>query len=569
MFDNENEEKTINIPDEAVVTPWNVVGKIDYIKLIEKFGTELIDTELIKRFEKVTGKEAHPWIKRGIFFSHRSLNNFLDAYENGDPIFLYTGRGPTSESLHVGHMIPFLFTLYLQQTFDCPLIIQIADDEKYYFKQMDFTDVYRLGFENAKDIIAFGFDVEKTFIFSNRDYRLNTESYEEFASTVSKFVTQKTIQKIFGFDELATLGMYMWPVYQSIAAFSKSFPHIFGSKPAYCLVAYAIDQDPYFRLARDIAEKMNLLKPCSIMSTFLDPLTGGGKMSSSNGENTALFLTDDYETIKNKIMKYALSGSRGNGSLEEHKLLGGDPNIDISCNYLKYFELDESIYQKICNDFSLGLLSCYDVKMKMLEKLWLLIKNHQEKRLLVTDEILNEFYSMKKMNISNGNKKIYEIMPNEKILYDKLVELNIDYLTTYHMPVTTMAEGEEIMKRLEGIVCKNILLEGTINNVKEYYLYITRESSKVNLKELSQSVGAKFKFADRDKLQSLLNVPRGCATIFGLINNKQHNIKVLIDKEINNCKVNFHPLRNDATTTISYESMLLFIKEMNNPLLIV
>ena len=163
---------------EQKVTPWVVEGDIDYEKLVKEFGTELIDQQLIDKFERITGHPAHPWIKRGIFFSHRRLNEFLDAYENGEPVFLYTGRGPTSDSMHVGHMIPFMFTKWLQDVFDCPLVIQMSDDEKYYFKPLEFADVYRLGFENSKDIIACGFNPQKTFIFSNRDYRLSVDQYE-------------------------------------------------------------------------------------------------------------------------------------------------------------------------------------------------------------------------------------------------------------------------------------------------------------------------------------------------------------------------------------------------------
>lgn len=56
---------------EVTVTPWEVKGKVDYAKLIEKFGSSPIDEALIQRFEKLTGKPAHPWLKRGVFFSHR------------------------------------------------------------------------------------------------------------------------------------------------------------------------------------------------------------------------------------------------------------------------------------------------------------------------------------------------------------------------------------------------------------------------------------------------------------------------------------------------------------------
>lgn len=92
----DNTNKNGAAEEEQVVTPWAVEGKIDYMKLIKQFGTEVIDNELLERFKRVTGKDLHPWLKRGIFFSHRGLNQFLTAYENGDPIFLYTGRGPTS-----------------------------------------------------------------------------------------------------------------------------------------------------------------------------------------------------------------------------------------------------------------------------------------------------------------------------------------------------------------------------------------------------------------------------------------------------------------------------------------
>jgi tryptophanyl-tRNA synthetase len=56
----------------------------------------------------------------------RDLTLILDAYEKGKPFFLYTGRGPSSGSLHLGHLIPFIFTKYLQEAFKVPLIVQVC-----------------------------------------------------------------------------------------------------------------------------------------------------------------------------------------------------------------------------------------------------------------------------------------------------------------------------------------------------------------------------------------------------------------------------------------------------------
>lgn len=61
-------------------------------------------------------------------------------------------------------------TRYLQDVFDVPLVIQMTDDEKFLWKDLTLEESHRLSYENAKDIIACGFDVKKTFLFSNIDY---------------------------------------------------------------------------------------------------------------------------------------------------------------------------------------------------------------------------------------------------------------------------------------------------------------------------------------------------------------------------------------------------------------
>jgi tryptophanyl-tRNA synthetase len=54
------------------------------------------------------------------------LTRVLDRYEQGKPFYLYTGRGPSSASMHLGHMIPFIFCKWLQDVFDVPLVIQLT-----------------------------------------------------------------------------------------------------------------------------------------------------------------------------------------------------------------------------------------------------------------------------------------------------------------------------------------------------------------------------------------------------------------------------------------------------------
>ncbi len=58
-------------------------------------------------------------MRRGMAFSHQDLSKIFDAVEKGIPVYLYTGRGSSTESMHLGHLIPFKLTKYLQDALNC------------------------------------------------------------------------------------------------------------------------------------------------------------------------------------------------------------------------------------------------------------------------------------------------------------------------------------------------------------------------------------------------------------------------------------------------------------------
>jgi tryptophanyl-tRNA synthetase len=197
--------------DEQVVNPWEAraaegANKIDYDKLIVQFGSQRINDDLLKRIEAATQQPPHHFLRRGVFFSHRDVPDILSAYEKKQPFFLYTGRGPSSESMHLGHLIPFLFTKYLQDVFDVPLVVQMTDDEKFLWKDLSLEDAYRLAYENAKDIIACGFDINKTFIFSNIDYMSCCPAFYRNVLRIQKCVTCNQAKGIFGFNDSDCIG---------------------------------------------------------------------------------------------------------------------------------------------------------------------------------------------------------------------------------------------------------------------------------------------------------------------------------------------------------------------------
>ncbi len=75
MAETVSSEVEIKEVQEQLVTPWEVEakddGKIDYNKLIKDFGCQKVEPEMVARVEKLTGKPAHPFLRRGVFFAHR------------------------------------------------------------------------------------------------------------------------------------------------------------------------------------------------------------------------------------------------------------------------------------------------------------------------------------------------------------------------------------------------------------------------------------------------------------------------------------------------------------------
>jgi len=186
----------------------------------------------------------------------------------------------------------------------------MTDDEKFLFKDELEIDVVRQHLRaNAKDIIACGFNRETTFMFSDLDYITGGEGigFYRNALEVQKRCSLNTAQKIFGFDEGSNIGKISFGSIQASPSFASSFP--FLDPQAACLIPCAIDQDPYFRMTREVAPRIKTLhpqgehKPSLIHAKFFPAMTGSkSKMSSSGaGAVTTVFLTDDPESISEKV----------------------------------------------------------------------------------------------------------------------------------------------------------------------------------------------------------------------------------------------------------------------------
>jgi tryptophanyl-tRNA synthetase len=367
--------------EEMIVTPWEVSGKIDYNKLIQKFGTQPLTKELLERLRKHTGK-LHLQIQRKLFFSHRDLDWILDQYEAGQKFVLYTGRGP-SGPVHLGHIVPWIFTKHLQDVFDAKLYFQMTDDEKFLLHP-EFTVEKSLSlmYDNSLDVIAMGFDPKKTIIIS--DFK-NIKVLYDIAIRVAKHVTFSTVKAVFGFEGSSNIGIIFFPALQAAPCFVESD---LTGKNVPCLIPAAIDQDPYWRVTRDIAQKLGYYKPAQIHCRFLPGLGKGGKMSASLPE-TCIFTTDPPEAAEKKIWN-AFTG--GKPTKKEQRGLGGDPFICTIYYYFYYlFEENDQKIAELERECKSGEIICGDCKNILAEKVKKFLREHQKKREKARD-IVDEFF---------------------------------------------------------------------------------------------------------------------------------------------------------------------------------
>ncbi len=357
--------------EKMIVNPYQVEGEVDYQRLIKEFGLQEITPEILEKIKQIT-KGLHPMLKRKIFFAHRDLNWVLDEYLKGNKFFLYTGCGP-SGPIHLGHALVWYFTKYLQDTFDVELYFQFTDDEKFLYKDKSYEEIQKWVYENMLDVIAIGFDPKKTFFIV--DTKHAGLLYPE-AIKVAKKLTFSTVKSSFGFTDSNNVGSIFYTSMQAVPSF---LPSVLKKKNIPCLIPHAIDQDNHFRITRDILPKLGFYKPASIQCSFLPPLTGAfGKMSST-GEAKGIFMTDSPKEIKDKINKYAFSG--GQPTLEEHREKGGNTEIDIPFQYLKYlFEEDDEKLAEIEKDYSSGKMLTGEIKKYVIDKITAFLLAHQERR---------------------------------------------------------------------------------------------------------------------------------------------------------------------------------------------
>ena len=143
-------------------------------------------------------------------------------------------------------------------------------------------------------------------------------------------------------------------------------------------------------------------------------------------------------------------------------------------------------------------------------------------------------------------------------LFDRFVKLNIVTQTHDHAPVFTVEEARALRGQIPGGHCKNLFLKDEKGAI---WLIVCLEDARIDLKTLPQKIGSRrLTFGKPDLLMEVLGLEPGSVTPFGLINDRGQRATVILDAEMMaQSQLNYHPLKNDATTTISPPDLIAFI----------
>jgi Ala-tRNA(Pro) deacylase len=146
------------------------------------------------------------------------------------------------------------------------------------------------------------------------------------------------------------------------------------------------------------------------------------------------------------------------------------------------------------------------------------------------------------------------------ILLQRLASLGINAKTTDHPPLFTVEESRALRGEIPGAHTKNLFLKckkGTL------WLVVALEEAVIDLKRVHTRLGSgRLSFGKPELLLEALGVPPGSVTPFSLINDTKRRVSVVLDEAMMRHEIlNFHPLENTATTTISRDDLLTFITD--------
>jgi len=157
------------------------------------------------------------------------------------------------------------------------------------------------------------------------------------------------------------------------------------------------------------------------------------------------------------------------------------------------------------------------------------------------------------------------MIDHETAVAARLRELGIDYTRHEHPPVATVDEAEAHWAGIDATHCKNLFLRNQKGN--RHYLVVLTASKRADLRAVADQIGdGKLSFASPERLMTHLGLTPGSVSPFGLINDREHGVRVVLDRDFQKAtRLAFHPNINTRTFTIAAADLMTFLDACGNP----
>ncbi|HIH09533.1 MAG TPA: tryptophan--tRNA ligase [Candidatus Diapherotrites archaeon] len=342
--------------------PWGSFAVNDYGHVFREFGLAQFPVQ----WNSVMDNHL---FERGVIIAHRDFERVLKRIESKKPFVNITGIA-SSGPYHLGHKADIdLFRLFKKKGARNYFAVSDLDaflsrpDEKI----PNLATAKKWAVHNVADLLALGLDEADIYVQSRKENR-----YYEFAFELSKKITKNTFEAVYGHVDLGKVGanflQYADIMHPQLTEFEGSMPSVTG---------IGLDQDPHARLCRDIAKRLpyKMEVPSFLYFRHQSGLQPGAKMSSSHPE-TAIFLNDPPKDIEKKIRR-AFSG--GQPTVEEHRAKGGNLEIDLVFEMLKFHYPDTKELERIGQEFAGGKMLASELKQFAIDFFVPLLKEHQQR----------------------------------------------------------------------------------------------------------------------------------------------------------------------------------------------
>ena len=314
--------------------------------------------DLLKKFESFG--PVPTLIRRGIFHAQVDFEDALNRKAANKPFYMFLSITPTDRLFNLRHIAMMKLAKDLQGVLGCPLVIHVLDTKACLRDQNPKTTMAvaaKMTTETLKDILAIGFDAEKTIIIKNSeamglDYVLlcDLQRKAKLGMFYELFFDNDNIS-IAEMDVAFQNGCFAYPRY-----LAKVFPNFAESR---CLMLLRPSQANLYKFAKTLCEE----PPMAIYGGFVPALQSGQKMpkvakialANKSVAYMTIYLKDKANEIKTKINKNAFSG--GKDSKEEQWALGANLDVDVPMYLLRIFESNDENYERLVKYYGPGELA--------------------------------------------------------------------------------------------------------------------------------------------------------------------------------------------------------------------